>query len=158
MKRLFLALFVVLMLTTSTWAAGTVTEATPVKFGSHMYRLTFSWVADASDGTVPAKTSSKGYEGYVLMMVTDPGGTEPTPDYDITLTDSNSIDTLGGAGADRSATATESAMPTVDTAGSTKGKWPIDGPITLNISNNDVHSATGTVYVYIYSDEPAVNP
>lgn len=108
-------------------------------------KIICDWVGDSVDGSVPAKVVRE-FSGVVLRVVTDPGSVAPTTLYDITLTDSNGIDVLGGAGANRSATLSEQCFPTVATV---PWECPIAGPLTLNITNNSVISATGSVVIYI---------
>jgi hypothetical protein len=49
-------------------------------------------------------------------MITDPGATAPTDDYDITLVDEDGIDALAGAGANRDTTNTEQVYPVASNA------------------------------------------
>ena len=107
----------------------------------------FSWTADASAHTVPATDSKWAINGYVILVVTNPDGdTAPTDEYDITLTDEDDCDIMGGNLADRSDTNTEQAVPKIGTVYG--GRW-VSGILTLNISGNSVNSAAGTVKVYI---------
>lgn len=108
--------------------------------------ITVTWVAH-TDGTVTAETIDIDPQGYVFMVVTNPGGTAPTTLYDITLTDADGVDIMGGKLADRSATASEQAIPAVMT-GVYGGRYVIGG-LTLNISNNSVNGAGGTVVIYV---------
>lgn len=108
--------------------------------------LTFTWTADDGDGSVPATASELSFKANVCVVVTNPGATAPTDDYDITLTDEHGIDVMGGQLANRDTTTSESALPKI---GSVYGCRPISGTITLNITNNSVNSATGVVEVFI---------
>ena len=147
MKRicLFIVILAFLFIPISGMAAGTVTQ-TYTKLTDDVRCLSYSWTGDASDGSVPATASTVAIEGYVVLVVTNPGDTAPTTLYDITLTDADSIDIMGGELADRSATLTEQAVPKIDAVYGSR--W-VSGILTLNITNQDVHSATGTVVVYI---------
>lgn len=110
-----------------------------------VFLLTVSWVGDASSGAVPTTTlirSSQVMEDtnglYLYQMITDPGSPAPTTLYDITLVASTGLDMLGAAGADRSATVTESAVPS--------SLNPIfDGNVSFTLANQSVASAQGTV-------------
>lgn len=107
--------------------------------------ITFSWTADSGDGSVPS-TASMNIQGYVILVVTDPGTPAPTDNYDITLTDENGVDVMGGTLANRDASNTEQAVPKIGNVYG--GRW-VSGTVTLNISNNSVGGAKGIVKVYI---------
>jgi hypothetical protein len=129
-------------------AGSSVTATGPTKFSgaeTSYYLIQWDWVADDTDGSVPTDTVS-GINGYIVRVVTDPGATAPTDDYDIELKDQWGCDVMGGALADRDTTATEQAMPII--GGSSTGSLVLD-TLQLNISGNSVNSATGTVYVLI---------
>ena len=102
--------------------------------------IVYSWTAH-TDGTFTSSlcTNPRRVDGWVTHVQTDPGGTAPQALYDITLTDSRSEDIAAGQLANRSATATE----TVEIGGR-----PVYGPLTLNISGNNVNGATGQVIIY----------
>jgi len=126
-------------------AAGSSVTVTYTRIGDVYTLVTYTWTADDSNGSVPA-TASKSLAGYIVKVVTDPGATAPTDDYDITLTDSDGVDVMGGALADRDTANTEQAVPKI---GAAYGGSFFTGALTLNISNNSVNSATGEVKVYI---------
>lgn len=147
MRKILLVLFLAFFLIIPrVWAAGTVAQ-TFETIASNVYLLTYSVTADASDGSVPATASVPAIDGYVFLVVTDPGATAPTGDYDITLTDSNSVDIMGGELGNRSATASEQAVPKIDAVYGSR--W-VDGILTLNITNNSVNSALIVVKVFVY--------
>lgn len=109
---------------------------------------TVNWTA-AGDGSFTACTlpgMSATTFGQIIAVETDPGGTAPTNLYDITLTDAQSNDVMGGSLANRSTTATQRAAPLL-TSG-TEWPAPFYGTLTLNITNNAVNAATGSVRVY----------
>jgi hypothetical protein len=162
MKKLFTIALVtafLLGMAATVMAAGTVT-VTVDRYTQDVDVLTFTWTADAADGSVPATASNVNVTGpnnypnknrnYAIgcayMVVTNPGTTAPTADYDITLTDADGVDIMGDTLADRSATLSEQVAPKV---GAVYACRVMAGAITLNITNNSVNSATGTVKVYI---------
>jgi hypothetical protein len=151
MRKLMVVLGILLLIPCMVYAAGTVTVKANRVAGDAIW-LTYTWTADASDGSVPATVSGIGNfpadrGGWVCQVVTDPGSTAPTANYDITLTDGSGIDIMGGELADRSATATERAVPKIDTV---FGCTPVRDEITMNLTNNSVNSATGIVNVIIF--------
>lgn len=155
MKRLFitlLALSLLLMSPSGVWAAGTVTDAGKLKYSKNVSVLTYSWTADASAATVPATASTIPIDGYVFMVVTNPGATAPTTLYDITLTDSDGVDIMGGELADRHTSNSEQAFPLMSGSTDFFGGRFVAGVLTLNVTNNSVNSATGTVVIYISNE------
>jgi hypothetical protein len=107
---------------------------------------TFEIIADAADGSIASKASDKSIHGWITKVITDPGATAPTADYDLTLSDPDGVDVMGGELNDRSATVSEQAMPLV---GSAYGPVRVDGILTLSGSNNSVNSAEVTVKVHV---------
>lgn len=51
-----------------------------------------AWTSDDTTGAVTATTRK--IAGRLIKAVTDPGATAPTDDYDITITDEDSVDVL----------------------------------------------------------------
>lgn len=143
MRRAWLLLaLVLLVLAAPLGAAGTVTQ-THQRVGN-IRKAIFTVTADAADASVPATAISVKIEGRLVQLITDPGATAPTDNYDITLVDGNGLDVLQGVGANRDTTNTEAAAivfagtsinPVVDETDT----------LTLTIANNLVNSATLTV-------------
>lgn len=90
-------------------AAGTVTVSEET-VGS-VKKVVFTWTSSA--GGAADATTTYAYNGAILRLITIPdSGTAPTALYDITVVDEDGVDVLAGAGADRSATATEQVATT----------------------------------------------
>lgn len=108
--------------------------------------VTVSFTADASDASVP--DTSIELKGYVLKVITNPGSTAPTDNYDIDLGDpaDAALDALAGGLANRDTANTEQAFPVL-----TNGVVPVflSGTYTLGVSNNAVNSATGDIIFYL---------
>lgn len=121
-------------------AAGTVTvtETTHRTVKEIKYAWTSGSAGDA--GTASGATTNY-YTGKLIWFVTDPGATAPTDNYDITITDANSIDVLAGAGADRDTANTEYV------AEASLGAV-VESKLTINITNAGT-SKVGTAYLYI---------
>lgn len=85
--------------------AGTVT-ATEITHTSAK-KLIWDWLSSA--GGAADHTTTFAFDGRLVGLITIPdgGGTAPTADYDVAITDADGHDVLLGAGANRSATATE---------------------------------------------------
>lgn len=113
----------------------TVTESihTPVK------KIKWSWTSTA--GGAADLITNESYYGQVLALVTNPDDVDaPTTLYDITVTDAEGYDVMQGAGANRSATATETAVPTATSAA--------HGKLTLNVTNaGDTKKGTAVLYI-----------
>mgnify|MGYP001615374830 CR=1 FL=1 len=112
----------------------------------HVRRIEVTWTGDAADGTVPA-TALPAFEGRLLALVTNPGATAPTDNYDVTLVSGIGDDRLQGVGANRHTTTTQS-VPIVY-SGSTVHPW-VDGDetMTFTIANQSVNSALGVAVLY----------
>jgi len=114
-------------------------------------KLVLTCVADADAATFPATVlndlqTAHRIEGLQLYSIkTIPGGTAPTADSDITITDEYGVDLLGGKG--------------TNLISDTAKKWALFGPqnytasalitgdVTINIANNSVKSAEITVVI-----------
>ena len=111
-----------------------------------------SWVADDSDGSVPATEME--LDGWLIKAITDPGATAPTDNYDITLVDANgSVDAANSQLLNRSTDTSQQVYPVVDTAG-TGGPTPVllAGTYTFTLENNSENDALGDVWLYLVSD------
>ena len=133
-------------------AAGTATQTYAPVYSNegvtNLSTLTFTWTSDAT-GDVTSTTSttiSNQIAGkYVVMAATSPDTTAPTASYDITVTDANNVDIMGGVLANRSATSTEQATPYI---GALYGNRPVAGALKLNVSNAG-DAKSGTVILYL---------
>lgn len=150
MKRHVMVVVLALVLL---WApvAGAVSSCTQTLkcFGDgKLCVLTMAWTAH-KDGSFTAvnvgATHLTTLAPYLLfLMRTDPGGTAPTAAYDITLTDAHG-DILGGMGANRSATVTESVVPKIDGTNNLWGTAPWRTSLQLAITGNSTNGATGVI-------------
>lgn len=133
------------------YATGTVTYTVKDPLAGVSRVITFSVTGDSAAGTVPNTSTTVGETaGYWLCaMETDPGATAPTALYDITILSANGADLLGGAGANRSATVTEIAYPTIDSTSGQKGCVPINSALTLTVGNTSVNSATIEIKLFL---------
>lgn len=148
-KILFMILALVLLSSAAAFAAGSCTETvTPYKDGDWMITLTCT--ADSSNGSFPAiSINNRGQtiDGYVYMVVTNPGTTAPTDDYDITITDADGIDIMGGTLLNRDTANSEEAIPKI---GNVYGSRRVNGALTVNITNNSVNSAGIVIKIFGY--------
>ena len=113
--------------------------------------LTFTCTASAANASFPVTTidatTIARLKSYKLVEAqTNPGATAPQALYDITLTNADGIDLMGGKLANRSATASEAAAPEV--AAGVPWPRPIDGALTLTITGNNVNSAITVAKFY----------
>lgn len=109
-------------------------------------RIQVDWTADAADGSVPA-TALPAFEGRLLALVTNPGATAPTDNYDITLVDDEGADRLQGVGADRDTVNTEQ-VPVVYSGSAVPPVVDEDETLTFTLANNAVNSAVGRALFY----------
>lgn len=118
---------------------------TPLTAAQVIGEILTAWTADDTNGSIPSLTVNFPRDAQLLELLTNPGGTAPTDNYDIVLNDSDSLDVLQGVGANRDTANTE-AVPVVYT-GSTVHPIVKAGSYTLAVSGNIVNSATGTIAV-----------
>lgn len=134
-----------------------VKEPTGISTGGKAKVLTFSWTADAADGSVPDTAVNvanlAAIQGMLIHQITtNPGAVAPTAGYDIVINDDDGIDIAGGALTNRSATVSERVVPKADVANSIFGPVPVGDSLTLQITGNLVNGATGTVKLFLYRD------
>jgi hypothetical protein len=146
MKRILLSLAILVMTASLAFGAGTVTVTAPTfNYEKDKAFISIAWVGDAGGGTLPATTinmsSYKLIGWYLYSVETDPGDTAPTDNYDITITDANSLDICYSQALNRDTANTEIAF----CSASGKGFYVVRGSLTVNISGNAVNSATGTI-------------
>lgn len=87
--------------------SGTVTIGGGTQSGA-LQVYTIDWTSN-SDGIAYGNGDNKGlsFTGQVIKVVTDPGSTAPTDNYDIELLDEDGYDVLLNVGADRDTANTE---------------------------------------------------
>jgi len=134
MKKLFLCC-VALLFAGEVFAAGSWTQ-TGFEAVKDKIVIELTWVADSGAATVPAYTLSSTdlLEYYLYRVVTDPGSTAPTANYNVVISDSYGDVNSGGLN-DRSATATEVFETVV----------PYNEDWTITITDNSANSATGII-------------
>lgn len=111
------------------------------------------WVLDwtaHTDGSFTNATTRWAVDGYVFMVIVNPGATAPTGSYDVTLLDSDGMDIMGGELANLSATVTAQFVPKID---SVYGTRFVRGPLTMTLSGNSVNGAVGEIIIYIWGGE-----
>lgn len=146
MKRLLLIAPVIaaLIVPSIGWSAGSCTQSLASTANTNVKVVTFTCTGDSSDGTIPSTDTSAAIttaiSGFYLTEVrTNPGTTAPTALYDVVINDTDGIDLMGGTLVDRSATVSQAAIPAPISG--IYGARPIDGALTLVITNNSVNSA-----------------
>jgi len=151
MKRLACAWLVIVGLLAGggiVHAAGTmaVTERVDLTHPYHGKKITVSWTADAADGSLP-NNLDLAMGGLVLKVVTNPGATAPTDNYDIACGDPNdsTLDVFATTLNNRDTANTEQVYPVV--SGATAPVYV--SHCTLQITNNSVNSATGAIHFYV---------
>ena len=136
--------------------AGSVTQSvTQTRNGDlRVWCVNLEWVGDSANGTIPSTAIESSIMAkvqglYLFRARTIPGaGTAPTTLYDIVVNDADSVDVMGGTLANRSATVTETIVPLQDVTANLYGPVYCGTALTMVISNQAVHSATGTLRLY----------
>jgi hypothetical protein len=95
-------------------------------------RIDADWTSDGSG----AVTQAINIAGVITRVVTDPGATAPTDNYDLTFIDEFGLDLFAGQGADRDTANSESFCPGVPLK---------DGTTTSVIPMSHVGTATLTI-------------
>jgi len=104
---------------------------------SDVLKATITWLSDDASGAVTHtfdqvdKERVRGY--YLFFMLTNPGATAPTDNYDITLLDDDSVDMAGGALADRDTSNSEAVLPLL--SGGVAGDRIVNGGIAVTITS-----------------------
>ena len=111
-------------------------------FGT-MKKITCAWTSEnGGDNAGKAqKTTTYAYSGEVMRLVTDPGATAPTDDYDVYVYDEDNTDILMAAGKDRDTANTEQVLA------SSLGCVAND-KLTFSVENAG-NAKQGTIYLYI---------
>ena len=109
--------------------------STVTTYGNSVRVIKVAWTSDGSGDA----TGAVFIDGELKRMTTDPGSTAPTSNYDVTLVDDAAYDILGGAGANRHASTTETVVPAVSGLHY--------GAATLTVSNAG-DSKDGAAYLY----------
>lgn len=116
---------------------GTFTETTHTS----VKKIALAWTSGTTDGAYSGTTTNP-YDGECIGLTTIPSTTAaPSADYDLVVNDASGHDVLLGAGANRSASATEHA-------GSTSLAGVAGSKLTFNVSNAGNEKA-GTAILYI---------
>ena len=123
-----------------------------IPFGSEsrITKAVIDWVADDTDGSVPATDFAatdmgKIFGKFCILGVTDPGATAPTDNYDIEILDEYGADIFGGNLLDRDTANAEQAVPSIGLAYGGRlcaGNW------SFKLTNNSVNDATGKCILY----------
>jgi hypothetical protein len=116
MKLLSLVLLLMLFAVPSFGVGTTTVTKTAKAFGKNgrlMEVVQIDFVGDASTGSVP--DTSLTISGYVYKVITNPGSTAPTANYDIVLGDAedSTLDALASALLNRHTTTTEQVYPKI---------------------------------------------
>ncbi|MAE81620.1 MAG: hypothetical protein CMB80_02705 [Flammeovirgaceae bacterium] len=125
--------------------AGTVTQ-TYYNLGT-IKKVVFTCTADSGDGSFPATAMTTKIEGFLLTVETNPSGvTAPQANYDIVLTNANSVDVLQSLCVNRHTANTEVATIVVGTY--FHPAVSLDDTLTLAVTGNNVNSAITVITMY----------
>ncbi len=141
MKKLFLALTLILLLIipTTVFSAGSVTESWKSLGDGSLRELTLTVTASFT-GAVTDYDVEQNIDGCLYYAVTNPGAKAPTDNYDITFIDSDSVDQAGGELANRDTANTETVKFATVVC--------MTGIGTLTVSNNTNNSAVTVIKLF----------
>jgi len=151
-KKLFAILIMALLFTPSAFATDDTVRQTTAMSTQDTRIIDFKWVGDSSAGTVTSTQLDQNLYNsidgwYLVAVMTDPGATAPTDDYDLVINNSSGLDMMDGNLTDRDTADTEIAY--ADTLASV-----VDSRFTVVWSNQTDAGATGTIRMY-FSMRPA---
>lgn len=112
----------------------------------HVRKIVATCVADAAAATFP-DTVLPPIEGRLLALATNPGATQPTDNYDVTVVDQHGHDVLEAVGGNRDTLNTEK-VPIVYSGTAIHPVVDEADTLTLNIDNNAVNSAVVVIELY----------
>ena len=147
MKKLILGVIITLLIASTSWATDAMT-VTPFDYKDDNLRvIKVDWIDS------PALTLNSQYSGidswiegwYLFKVQTKPGGTTPDDDYDITITDAEGHDVMGGELVDRDETNSEEAVPKVDTVYLPQ---PNISSWTITVSGQTDATGAGEIYMF----------
>jgi len=128
------------------FAAGSVSTSVSQVGASDTWVITYNWVADSANGTVPVVASanlSQQIQGYWPISVeTSPGSPAPTSGYAVAVLDASGSDILVAQAASLSNSAGQSWLVSSTIP-------PLNGLLRLQVTGNSVSGAAGTVLVYL---------
>jgi hypothetical protein len=154
MKKLFLALVLLAVMTGSAFAVAGTATCTETYQANGMVKQTMAWTANSSDGTMPVvNLNTAGCNttyGYIVRVVTNPGATAPTDNYTVAITDTDGVALLGSPmAANRDTTNSEQVYGLAVDGSTPIAAVAFTDALSVAISGNSVNSATGTVVLYI---------
>jgi hypothetical protein len=118
--------------------------------GSDIVKHTFDWTSDS--GGSATVVSGIAVSGEIQRVVVVPSvSAVPTANYDVTLTDADSVDVLAGQGANLAASGNTHVCPGVPLKdGTTTSVVPsvVDSVLTLNVTNAG-NAKAGKIVVYV---------
>ena len=79
------------------------------------------------------------------MVVTDPGSEAPADNYDITISDADGADIMGGETQNRDTATSEQAVPKI---GNAYGARPVHGTITVSFTEQANADCDGEIIIY----------
>ncbi len=132
--------------------SGTVALAAGQIERGGVQRLKITWTSTAGGGAI---ASGIELSGQLLNLITIPGAGVSA--YSLTLTDSDGVDVLNGAGATRSTSATEAVA--INVAGVVASSWGLRGTAgdhTLTITGAG-NAKSGTIIVTVWRNPGLIN-
>jgi hypothetical protein len=144
-KLIVIALFLILPIICLGASSQTETHITDLPGDVDIW--TIAWTGH-TDGTYTSYTTLWNVDGYVFMVVTDPGATAPDDNYTVALTDSDGVDVMGGEMADCDTANTEQFVPKI--GATVYGTRFVKGPLVISIGDNTANGSGGEIIIYIW--------
>ena len=111
--------------------------------------VTLTLVGDSSDGSVPDTALTTKISGRIVALLTNPGVTAPSSNYDLVLNNADGVDMLKGAGANRHTSNSEHDPVEMTTSNRVGVPVVAEDTLTLVMTNQSVNDANIVVKLYI---------
>lgn len=149
MKKIFITLFAILFFAGSAYAADAMVVTLEDNQNDNLRIAKIDWT-DSPALTIESQSTGfdawiKGW--YLFKIQTKPGAAAAQPDdnYNITITDAEGMDLMGGEALLRDETNPEEAVPLID---GVYGPQPIISALTITVSAQATAAGTGELYLF----------
>ena len=149
MKKLLITLFIVLFFTGAVHAVDAMVVTLEDNQNDNLRTVYIAWT-DSPALTIESQSTGfdawiKGW--YLFKIQTKPGAAAAQPDdnYNITITDAEGMDLMGGEALLRDESNTEEAVPLID---GVYGPQPVISALTITVSAQATAAATGEIYLF----------
>lgn len=151
MKKLFLALAILLMATGTQSVNAAVTGVEDPQYTERGFNDSDIEVTVVTlTGTTGSYVIKQRVCGWLDNVVTNPGATAPDDNYDVVFTDGDVVDVMGGELANRDTSTSEQAMPKKGNGYGPRYICNDNGDLTITVSNQTQAGAIMEFIFYVF--------